>query len=63
MLFEAAKKYNIDLSESWMIGDGKNDVEAGRNAGCKVAYIGQELLEGVCSYSNLLECVKDILNV
>lgn len=63
MLFEAAKRYNIDLSESWMIGDGKNDVEAGRNAGCKVAYIGQEPLEGVCSYSNLLECVKDILNV
>ena len=29
MLFAAAEKYNIDLSESWMIGDGENDIEAG----------------------------------
>ena len=36
MLFAAAEKYNIDLSESWMIGDGENDIEAGKNAGCKV---------------------------
>ena len=63
MLYAAAKKYNIDLSQSWMIGDGKNDMEAGRNAGCKVAYIGQEHIEDVYSYNNLLECVNSILNV
>lgn len=39
LLLKAAKKYNIDLSKSWMIGDGVNDVEAGKNAGCKTKLI------------------------
>ncbi len=39
MLLKASKKYNIDLSESWMIGDGKNDILCGKNAGCKTALI------------------------
>ena len=39
MLLKAAEKYNIDLSQSWMIGDGKNDILAGKNAGCKTALI------------------------
>src|SRR3954466_10345832 len=29
MIFKAAKEHNIDLAESWMIGDILNDVEAG----------------------------------
>ena len=39
MLLAAAKKYNIDLLQSWMIGDGENDIKAGMAAGCKVAGI------------------------
>ncbi|MSS59525.1 D-glycero-beta-D-manno-heptose 1,7-bisphosphate 7-phosphatase [Erysipelotrichaceae bacterium Oil+RF-744-GAM-WT-6] len=42
MLLKAAKEFNIDLSESWMVGDGKNDILAGKNAGCKTALIGTE---------------------
>lgn len=34
MLFEAAKKWDIDLNESFIIGDSWKDMEAGRNAGC-----------------------------
>ena len=42
-LFEsAAKDYNIDLTESWMVGDQKNDVIAGKNAGCKSCLLGNE---------------------
>lgn len=33
MLLKAAKRFNIDLSISWMIGDSERDVMAGRNAG------------------------------
>ncbi|WP_022756626.1 HAD-IIIA family hydrolase [Butyrivibrio fibrisolvens] len=43
MLLTAAKDFNIDLSESWMIGDGENDMLAGRNGGTKVAYIKNDL--------------------
>jgi D,D-heptose 1,7-bisphosphate phosphatase len=39
MILQAAKKYNINLRESWMIGDSKRDVGAGRAAGCKTAFI------------------------
>lgn len=41
MLLKAAKDFNIDLSQSWMIGDGENDIKAGQNAGCKTALIGE----------------------
>ena len=40
MLMQAAKDFNIDLAASWMIGDGDNDIKAGRRAGCKTALIG-----------------------
>ena len=36
MIFEAAKKYNIDLSESYVIGDTDSDLQAGIAAGCHV---------------------------
>lgn len=39
LLLQAARDFNIDLSKSWMVGDGENDVLAGKNAGCKTAYI------------------------
>ena len=42
MLIKASEDLNIDLENSWMIGDGKNDVEAGRRAGCRTAYIGSD---------------------
>lgn len=61
MLLQAAEKYNIDLQNSWMIGDGENDIEAGRNAGCKVAYVGEKTVENIPSYKSLLECINSIL--
>ena len=42
MLIKASEDLNIDLKASWMIGDGRNDVEAGRNAGCRTVYIGTD---------------------
>lgn len=63
MIFEAAEKFNIDLSQSFMIGDGENDVKCGKNAGCKTAYIGKENpYEADFNANNLYECVERILN-
>lgn len=42
MLLKAADDFNIDLSQSWMVGDGENDVLCGKNAGCRTAIIGQD---------------------
>lgn len=43
LLFQAAEKYNIDLSQSWMIGDSQQqDIEAGRSAGCQTLLVFEE---------------------
>lgn len=39
MLLKAATDFNIDLSRSWMVGDGENDIQAGINAGCKTVLL------------------------
>ena len=45
MLLKAAEKYNIDLSKSYMVGDGENDVKAGIAAGCKTVLINGETVD------------------
>jgi len=35
MLLKAAEDFGLDLSQSWMVGDGPADVEAGQRAGCR----------------------------
>lgn len=44
----AAKELDIDLNQSWMIGDGVDDIKAGKNAGCKTI-----LLANLTSTENL----------
>ncbi|GHV12771.1 hypothetical protein FACS189491_06420 [Spirochaetia bacterium] len=39
MLLQAAAKYNIDLSRSYMVGDDERDVKAGLGAGCKTVLL------------------------
>lgn len=41
-ILRAAKDFNIDLSNSWMIGDSESDLEAGRTAGCQVMKVTEE---------------------
>ena len=60
MLLHAAKDFNIDLSKSVMIGDGENDMIAGKNAGCSTILIG-ESEEYKCA-DNLLNAVNMILS-
>ena len=41
LLLKAAKDLNINLAESWMVGDSLTDIEAGKRAGCKTILIGR----------------------
>ena len=61
LLLQSAKDFNIDLSQSWMIGDSENDVLAGRNAGCKTALIGETDYGQNLQATSLLDFVKEIL--
>lgn len=39
LILQAAKDYNIDLSQSFMVGDDIKDVLAGKAAGCSAVYL------------------------
>lgn len=51
LFLQAAKDFNIDLSQSFMIGDSENDVRAGENAGCKNSFLIEK---------SLMEIIKKI---
>lgn len=62
MLLRAAEDFNIDLTASWMVGDGKNDILAGKAAGCKTALLGGNAYGQEITSGDLLRAVKKILS-
>lgn len=60
MLLQAAKDYHIDLSASYMVGDGEFDVQCGINAGCKSVMITQDDVD-VTHYASVLDFVNDVI--
>ncbi len=58
MLTSAAKKYNIDLNVSWMIGDAEMDVAAGINAGTKTALVHSRATKKAFDLRPTLECER-----
>lgn len=61
MLLQAARDFNIDLSQSWMVGDSESDVKAGLAAGSRAALIGgQEPVEGAACFDSLLDFTREI---
>jgi histidinol-phosphate phosphatase family protein len=70
LLRQAARSHGLDLSQSWMVGDTLDDVEAGRRAGCHTAMldIGNEtewrmtpLRRPELRAANLLDAAEAIL--
>lgn len=64
LIFEAANYFNIDLSQSWMIGDSGSDISAGRAAGCKTGLIssGYEDYGQTETSDTLIEIIKKIVH-
>lgn len=54
MLYQAQKKYSLNLTKCIMIGDDDRDIEAGKTAGCTCI----QVTDDYC----LLDAVKDIIN-
>jgi D,D-heptose 1,7-bisphosphate phosphatase len=70
MILRAAIDHNIDLSQSWMIGDILHDVEAGNKSNCKTILINNgnetewllsEARWPTCIVQNLMEAATVIL--
>ena len=51
LLLQAARDLDIDLSGSWMVGDGLTDIQAGKAAGVKTILLGNMKCE-LCQLMN-----------
>ena len=69
MILAATEKYNIDLLDSYMVGDDMRDVKAGIAAGCIPVLLTDKLIETkitenektVLQFANLLDFVESCL--
>lgn len=63
MLLKAAKELNVDLSQSYVIGDSDKDVNAGKAAGCKTIFLKNSYNAGElarCSPDFIVTDLKEI---
>ena len=69
MIQECVEKFNIDLSQSWVVGDTTVDIKTGKNAGTHTALVmtgdagkdGKYLVTPDLVCKNLLDAVCTIV--
>lgn len=61
MLWAAAEQHGIDLAQSWMVGDGIVDIQAGRVAGCKTILVSKLKLEQAEAFVNMDNAQPDFV--
>jgi len=66
LIFKAAEKYNIDILQSYMVGDDMRDINAGKNAGCIPIFLTNDIqIEGmnnIKTFANLLDFTEQFLS-
>ena len=66
MLITAKDKYNISMSESWLIGDKESDIIAATNAGIDKTILvksGHKINENDTNAKFILDSIKDSKNI
>ena len=66
MFISADKKYNIDMNNSWMIGDKESDIQAAYNAGIKNTILvksGHKIQETKSSAKFILDSIKNSIEI
>ena len=62
MLYQGRDDYGIDLAASWVVGDRWKDIEAGKAAGCRTAYLNDGYDERPASgYDRLIGRLDELL--
>ena len=62
----AQKKYNIDMSKSWMIGDKEGDIKAANNAGIQKTILvrsGHPIDEIRSKSTKIIDSIQDSINI
>jgi len=68
MLLAASKDMDINLPESWMVGDSPNDIEAGARAGCRTIMLAgrtheQKIRPGETDPDYRAVNLKEVVNI
>lgn len=64
MIFEAKKKYKINLNKSFFVGDRWRDIDAGNAAGCKTIFIDRSYNEKLNKKPNfIVKNLKKVLSI
>jgi D-glycero-D-manno-heptose 1,7-bisphosphate phosphatase len=61
MILDFAEKYEIDLEQSFMVGDRETDIIAGERAGVRTIFVGGKLRKADASFPGLVQAVDWIL--
>ena len=62
LFLQAEQDFPIDKSKSWMIGDSKSDIEAGRNYGIRTIAVANFIHLADKQFPNLLNAVHFLIN-
>lgn len=62
MILRAAREHDLDLQNSWIVGDAPKDAEAGRRASCRTILLGGEAENSDFTAGSLKEAAQIILN-
>ena len=62
MILKAARKHDLDLARSWMIGDAPKDTAAGRAAGCHTILVNPAATpdQADFTFGSMAELVKNL---
>lgn len=63
MILKASKKYGIDLSKSWMVGDSQSDMDAAISAGCRTIGIGKNIRSANIVVNSIWDLPRTINNI
>jgi len=59
LLVQAAAELDIDLTQSWMIGDGLVDIQAGRRAGCRTLLLANLKIAEIERFHRMEDAMPD----
>ena len=68
MIIKLAKKWDISLNKSFMIGDGWRDIQAGKAAGCRTIILDRDYNKEVkadfhvTSHEEIVTIIKKIMH-
>lgn len=60
LLLQAAEELDLDLSSSYMVGDGITDIQAGQAVGCTTVWIGRWKCD-ICKMTESINAVPDLV--